>query len=583
MRLLRAIAERLLSLVFRLTGIAVLAQGLAFVGTVLLWYAMPGRSERLPWLGAALVRGAIIGATFVVGGIAFGLISARRVGGTADSMADRDEDQPLAWRVAATIPTLALPAMAVAMSWKLMLLWNEVFLSLDRLGLRAELEHSSELSGLIFLPIAAVLFFPALESATAFFLIVVPPLLLALVVTRSPRFVTFSRLTLAAQATFVLASLAGADLFAWLVERSVPYLQKTGGAEAVSWVAAFTGMRETLMSTAWGHAALLVAGGACLGVLLAMRGARAGGFEAAAAAAARTSETSVGEHAAPAVPEPPSLSGPLTEGGPELHAAVARHVARPAGVSDYGSVAELPPESRREIDEALGLFRLRHGRGVSEGTTGDFGDAAEASSRASRPQPGNRSIPWLRSEAMGSIGRIVLFVSGALVLWLGACELAAPRPRYVSSSPSPGGSVPWPPAAVIVGFDRALDPASTISVQRTLGTGGSPNGSSAVVDRVSRLGSEDPADRSLKAGLRRDVGTGIYRVDWRVISMNRGDARSGSFYFGIGMPVPKDLVGRAGAPFRERDAGARQLRGALLAGLALVALAVFLPRLARRG
>ena len=72
------------------------------------------------------------------------------------------------------------------------------------------------------------------------------------------------------------------------------------------------------------------------------------------------------------------------------------------------------------------------------------------------------------------------------------------------------------------------------------------------------------------------LGGGVYRLDWQIVTANRRDAGYGGFYFGIGMEVPKHLVGDAGRPYRERDA-------TLLGGVVLLILAALLPQRPLRG
>lgn len=579
MTLLRVAVERLLALVFGLAGTVTLFMGLSILLAAVVGYAIPGRTEFAPWLGSAMARIAILGAIFVAGGAVLGVIRSRldRRRGAA---AVAEESGHFGWTLAAIIPTLALPAVALASSGKLFALWNEILVGADRLGVRAALARGADpFAGLVLLPLAAVLFVPALELAAAFFLIAVPPFLLALLATRSSRLGTHCALTLAAQVTFVVAAFGGADLFARLADELIRYLKASGGAEATPWLPTLTAMRETVMGTAWRYAALAGASGVCLVVLAALPGSAGDVVEIPPAPAEPPLEPAMlVPGVAAETPASPADRAPAKGAVPAPERAPRPPLANPA----YAGVSELPGESRAALDAALARFRSRRGGGEAL-------HPSLAPTVPSAPPVADTVFevaPWpapakLRAQVV-RVGRVLLIAWGGLLLFSGACQLAWPRPHFVGSIPSAGGSVPRPPVAVEVRFDHALDPASTIAVRRAVAPDGSPDGSREAFHRASRLEPEDPAARTLEAELRAGLGAGIYRVDWQVMPARGGGARSGCFYFGIGRAVPADLLATPGRPYRERDAGARGRRATLLSGVVLLVLAAILPRPGRR-
>jgi methionine-rich copper-binding protein CopC len=581
---LRVLVERLLKLVFGLTATATIFQGLAMVLALAVTYGMPGRATAPSWVGIAITHGVMIAVAFVVGGAVLGFLRNGLDAGReapAPGAAPEGTEGRTGWIMAALVPTLALPAVAVALSWNLFTLSNDLLIAMDRLGVRAALARGADpFAGLVLLPVVAVMFAPALQMTSAFYLIAVPPLLLALLVTRGRRFGAWSALAFGAQATYVLAALAGTDLFVRLIDVLMPVLRAEGGAEAAPWLPLIAGMRATLVTTAWRHVALLGVSGACLGGLALLRSSRVGELE-------RTCPPGRGEIGRDARPfdaestRPPyaAAAAPSREAAPSVAPA-------PAGRA-YDSVSALPDASRQALDQVLARFRIRRGEVTGEpaasqtvapapSVTSPVGfarSAADPDARAESGRPGKSPI--------GAIARVLLFAWGGLMLFSGACQLVWPRAHFVDSSPAAGGSLPRPPSTVAVRFDHALDPASTIRVQRAQWADGTPDGSGEPFHRASRLDPGDPEGRTLSAELRADLGVGIYRVDWQAMPASGGGARSGWFYFGVGRGVPDDLAAAAGRPYQERDAGARGRRATLLAGVVLLALASFLPQLAR--
>ena len=585
MFLLRAVVERLLTLVFGLTGMIALFQGLGIVSALLLWFALPGRSTAPEWLSLAVMRGSLIGAIVTVGGIVLGLIK-RGAGARGVPAPEDDESLDRGWTAAALVPTLLFPAIAVALSGKLFDLWKEIASILGRMGLGAELSRASDWTGWVVLPIAAVLFVPFLETLAALFLIAVPPFLLLLLVARSSRFRMDSQRVVVAQTTFVAASLVGADLFGRLVDQAVPHIQAAGGPEATMVLGTLARGREAMMATALGYAAVLAAYGLCLWVMM-------------AAHDGRRAERALIADPAGAPPEPeveePTRSewfpSPAREDLPPVRDP-AEPLANPAPSGPvYGRVSELPQASRQAFEATLARFRVRHGSVAEEPSRFPGGGqpapvTVEQAFTASPLLPAAPALSFApgnaRKLARAAV-RSVLLGWGALMLCFGAWQLVGPHPRYVDSSPAAGGSLPRPPEAIAVRFSQALDPSSSVTVQRTLGLAGAPEGDDAQVSRAATLDPQDPTGRTLRTKSLPALAGGIYRVDWRVLVAGGHNAGYGSYYFGIGMAVPGHLVGRASGPYREQQGGARGHRASLLAGLMLLVLGVLVPARILRG
>ena len=166
-----------------------------------------------------------------------------------------------------------------------------------------------------------------------------------------------------------------------------------------------------------------------------------------------------------------------------------------------------------------------------------------------------------------------------------ARELAAPRARYVRADPQPRANLPTPPSAVTVTFTEPLGEESAIDVISTvvvLPSGEKSYGTRRKVTTTSGIDPDDRGRTTLRAQLERDLPAGIYLVDWRAYTARGNSLRFGSFYFGVGTPVPvRAHEGTAGVT--ERDYRRRGRRFALVGGIALILFAVVLPVLPRKG
>lgn len=181
--------------------------------------------------------------------------------------------------------------------------------------------------------------------------------------------------------------------------------------------------------------------------------------------------------------------------------------------------------------------------------------------------------------------RILCLASGFFMLLVAVADLLTPRARYVSSRPEPGSRLTAAPAEIVVTFSRGLHPYSTIRVVGTvslLPSGGMSYSGGTDVVAESGLNPDDPSHHSLRAVLQTRLPDGLYRVDWTTVAVRGGAERFGSYYFGVGLPVPEHIVREMGDVLQEQDAGEyweSSRTAAVVGGVLLIVLAVLLPQL----
>jgi methionine-rich copper-binding protein CopC len=208
MSVVRIALERLLVLVFWLTRSAFLAFALATATTFLGASTLGSGPEGGPWV-AVVARACLgIGATCLVAAVL--LFVAPRLPAPAPS----EDESPPAWIWALGLSLLTLPALAWTNAGDFVALSREILALLDEIGFWDAFAHGGQYSGLVMLPVLALLFVPALEAIAAFFLIALPLALLTLLPTRSPRFPRLFAMLAVCQAGLVLASAIGAGAFA---------------------------------------------------------------------------------------------------------------------------------------------------------------------------------------------------------------------------------------------------------------------------------------------------------------------------------------------------------------------------------
>lgn len=225
-------------------GLALLSASLIAAGTIhspgdpLIW---------IRWLGIALGVGGVL------------LFVARswiRIPRTPDS--DAQAAFP-SWLGLVPIALLGQAVTAGVFSAPLFSLWRESLDFLNRSGLFEEFHASQSMSGIVFFPVFAVLCVPALEAATALWLIVGPLVLVGLFLTKSRIFPRGLVMTAIAQASLVFGGLLAAHTFSLLLPPVLTEVLKTPGPEAKPVAAALTHVRDVIAPTAGAHAWILIA------------------------------------------------------------------------------------------------------------------------------------------------------------------------------------------------------------------------------------------------------------------------------------------------------------------------------------
>ncbi len=181
------------------------------------------------------------------------------------------------------------------------------------------------------------------------------------------------------------------------------------------------------------------------------------------------------------------------------------------------------------------------------------------------------------------IVRILLAFFGLSMLLGSIGHALVPQARYRQSRPGPASVLTAPPAQVVIRFSREVTPDSRIGVVSTVSI--LPSGErsySGGEDVVAQSGFDpnDPSRQSLRAVLRPGLPNGLYRVDWHAAAARGRAERFGSYYFGVGMPVPDSITHDLGGSLRERDvydADEVGPRAVPLVGVLLIALAILLP------
>ena len=179
--------------------------------------------------------------------------------------------------------------------------------------------------------------------------------------------------------------------------------------------------------------------------------------------------------------------------------------------------------------------------------------------------------------------RTLLAIFGALMLWAWLAQTCMPPlARYVSSDPEPGATLTAAPSTVTVTFSDELGPASTIDVTQAVAVSSSGDTAQRENEVTAMAGVDANRPTTLRAALEPGLENGLYLVEWRVSGPRDNGQRTGSFRFGVGIPVLE------GASYHEsdepeRNTHRRRRRAPLLAGLLLIGLAVIIPYLPRRG
>jgi methionine-rich copper-binding protein CopC len=177
--------------------------------------------------------------------------------------------------------------------------------------------------------------------------------------------------------------------------------------------------------------------------------------------------------------------------------------------------------------------------------------------------------------------RVILLALGVLALVYGAAALVLPRARFVESAPAPGVTLAAALTGVRITFDRDLHRTSYAVVRRveTSNVRGVENGPRSEVNDANR--------RTLIVPMMSGVSEGLYKVQWHARTRAlyfTPFGTEGTFYFGIGAPVPPHFAAREWA----EGSRARRGRGdarlyVLFFGVVCVVFGVFWRRVGRPG
>jgi hypothetical protein len=220
------LTERLLHALFTLVRIACLMQGLALLTALV---GVPGvRGEGTEWIGTTIDGLVLAGAVLVATGIA--LVLAGRIEPRTG------EEPPMRgklWPAALAATLVVMPLVSLPPAGELALLWSHISALLEQAGFREELARGGSGSGLVMLPILVALLVPILESVTAFFLVVAPPLLLVSLARRSAYFPRLFAMLVATQTGLAICSFAAAGTLSTLVTQVMSSMQASGDAEVL--------------------------------------------------------------------------------------------------------------------------------------------------------------------------------------------------------------------------------------------------------------------------------------------------------------------------------------------------------------
>ena len=177
------------------------------------------------------------------------------------------------------------------------------------------------------------------------------------------------------------------------------------------------------------------------------------------------------------------------------------------------------------------------------------------------------------------IFRILVVILGVGLFLFGLFDLLVPRAHFVSSNPAPGASIAEVPSFVTVSFTNKLDLQSQIGVTSTielLPTGEQEGLAADSVILKSEIDPGDPTGRSLRAQLRPGLHKGLYWVNWTTRATGWGTRSYGKTVFAVGMSVPEHVTRDMKGVVWERNYDFRGRRAALVGGVVMVALGLFL-------
>ena len=251
MSVFRTLLESLLLFALLVTRMALVAAGLAAVSSSVIAAGMvhaPGDPlGMIRWLGVDLGVGGVL---------LFVTLTWIHIPRTPD--ADTPSTRP-SWLGLVAIALTGQAVTAAIYSVPLVHLWSESIAFLNQSGLFEGFDASGSMSGLVFFPIFAVLFVPALEVAAAFWLVAGPLLLVGLFLTRSRIFPRGLVMTGIAQAALVVGCQLAALVFGMILPPVLVEILKTPGPESRPAAAALLHVQDVIVPTANAYAWMLVA------------------------------------------------------------------------------------------------------------------------------------------------------------------------------------------------------------------------------------------------------------------------------------------------------------------------------------
>lgn len=185
----------------------------------------------------------------------------------------------------------------------------------------------------------------------------------------------------------------------------------------------------------------------------------------------------------------------------------------------------------------------------------------------------------LRFATMNLILRGLLVLCGLALLLFGVFDLVVPRARFVSSNPPAAAVVDEPPSALILNFSNKLAAESTMDVTSTIkllpsGEMDYLAGKSVVIS--SGIDSGDASGKSMRADLQTGLHEGLYWINWRTTTAGWRSITYGKTYFSVGMSAPQTITRDMGGTIWERHYQWRSRRAAMLGGVVMIALGLFM-------
>jgi hypothetical protein len=255
MRILRFLNEGLLHAVYRLAWAAFWGQATAFAAA--LSFAVVSGQTSSPWVVVLVRAGLVLGGVFAAGGILL-LIAFFKPRDPAAALPAEPAEAPAKPAVLLALSLLVLAGAAWVGARDLFSMWREIFVLLDREGILRAFTKSDPMGGIVLLPIAAVLYAPAVSGISALALIGLPVLLAVAAVTRSPRLRAIFTTALICWSVLVVAAIVSADTFARVLDVFLPQLRKDPDPVAAQVAAELARCAGVIRRAGWFQGAVLL-------------------------------------------------------------------------------------------------------------------------------------------------------------------------------------------------------------------------------------------------------------------------------------------------------------------------------------